>query len=283
MKKLFLVLPIIAFIFILTGCLRETYTVEKFMGAGREKEGEYIEVNNIEEHIQDYDGQIKNKLLDNVEYKKCGKFKKTENYFKWYKYISPSTSGPNEIALYFYEDGYVLINRRYALGPNSIFYYKLDQDKAKEIYSFVKEEVEECINSKKEAFELAKQEAGDVDDFLVNLDNKKNLCYYQTITQTSPAIYFSENEELCNILLNITFEFIDEKEYSTHYNYNYDLLITNKLESTNFENNLWYMTITKYGDVDVIFEFSDAKGRDYTLIYSYSITSADVNDIFDNV
>lgn len=283
MKKLFLVLPIIAFLFILAGCQRETYTVEKFMGAGREKEGEYIEVNNIEEHIQDYDGQIKNKLLDDVEYKKCSKFKKTENYFKWYKYISPSTSGPNEIALYFYEDGYVLINRRYALGPNSIFYYKLDQDKAKEIYSFVKEEVEECINSRKEAFELAKQEAGDVDDFLVSLDNKKNLCYYQTITQTSPAIYFSENEELCNILLNITFSFNDEKEYSIHYNYNYDLLITNKLESTNFENNLWYMTITKYGDVDVIFEFSDAKGRDYTLIYSYSITSADVNDIFDNV
>ncbi len=284
MKKIFIILPFLAFLLILVGCKREVYTVEKFLNENGRNEGtlesNYIAYDNVDEHIQDTDNEIRNILLDNVEYKKSNKFKKTESFFKWYKYLSSSTSGPNEITLYFYADGHVLIDRNYALGPNGRFYYTLDQDKAEEIYSFVSSKVEDSIHAREEAFSIARESNSNLNDFINELNSNRRAAYYYLGEDFSNKKYFSDDSALIAAIYNAsyTYQGIDSIFYSSHEPYG-DLIIFVDYTFEHLTVTSWFMSISRSGNVTIFLNFMDALARSYSFSYEYAVDSETV-DVF---
>lgn len=286
MKKIFIILPFLTLIFILASCQRESYSVEKFLKETVSSTSityNYIECNNIDDRIQDRNREIRNILLDGVEYKKTGKFKKTEKFFKWYKYLSHGKSKEKEATMYFYADGYVLINKKYNSGSNNVYYFKL-KEKAFDIYSFVESKIEESLTIREEAFEIAELGPNNINDFLnvleTNIDacryyyNDKHKLYLHSIPEEDIRD-FSGKDELINLLLNGKYEteICCRKEYYYLIPPVCDVVIYADYNSSELSNPLWYMTVEGGGVIFLVLLFEDALGRECSITYQYYCSS----------
>ena len=97
------------------------------------------------ERMVDSEFEIKNAISDSGPFEKTTiKGSKEDRFFTYEIYISPSNAGPNYCKMSIYDDGFIRIDHKSALGPHQYAYFLMDEEKATTLidFAFIKVDTE---------------------------------------------------------------------------------------------------------------------------------------------
>lgn len=125
---------------------KEYYTPELFLDKAIEHRYVTVTSTELDGEVMDYGLVIKNLILDIDGFEETEKRAvKSERYISYKILIALSTAGPNYSDMYLYDDGYLEIVYKSALGDWHRFYYSFDAAKAPTLVEKIENRITENL------------------------------------------------------------------------------------------------------------------------------------------
>lgn len=283
MKKLFLIIPLLGLLFILSGCKSELASPENIIGARQISKFNLYEDDKI---IANYD-VLQYSQEDIVEAAKKIKYKKaTKNDKKSDRYLEVE-SYPHAVRIYhydyikIYDTGLIYIYAKSQFGAANSKNYKIDTDIANEIIDIAYNRYNDYLAFEESCKESAIEE-GKIGNLITNLNTEYDNTIYRNYSS------FSKEAEI--IIKTTEFELIDYYDnndnyidyYKTHSDVHvgeYDLYI-NKIENIDkdtykLSSKKWYLEIDDdYTTIWLTYTYTAEKyNYELTYFYEYRISA----------
>ncbi len=211
LSKKLLIIPISSMIFSLSGCIsfaddcwKEYNTPELFLSHSVVHDYVTIESTGIEGSVLDYEFKIKDLILAVENYETISKKStKSKRYISYKILISHSTAGPNYSNMYIYDDGYLQIDHKSALGRKRSFYYSFDSSIAHTLVDSIENRINEIVEAENEDLEKAIV-AGSMNNFITAIEDAEVVpvrCWEDKKTYS-----FYDDNELLDIIKTIDIE-----------------------------------------------------------------------------
>ena len=215
---------------------------------------------------EDTNFEVRDALVESGPYAASSRtFSSSERFFTYENFFSHSTAGPNFCTMSVYDDGFVKIDYKSALGPHQFAYFDMDATKASAVIDlvFAKIEYEQKVYSEDYASAL---KSGSIDSFLVAMEEEEKV--YVRVTESSgyisECVPFLDNGELLELLKAPRYEpitgYFDSHAAMLQYNYR------------SSEELVWTYYLDNEFDVAFLdYEYIDRVGRKSTARLCYSI------------
>lgn len=277
MKKIFLIIPFIGLLFILSSCkpeLREPQDIIKRAdGISLYENGKRL----ADYEVLKYSKDDIQKVIEDIDLKKAPKNTETSRKYveiESHPYVPKSA---HYDLLKIYDSGLVYIYSKnpYQIGNSKKFL--VDIDKAKEIIDIAYNQYNEYLDSKESNSSLARLE-GCVESLITRLNedtNNRELTY----------LFNSDfSDDMIAYMNTVDFEFLDIYNNETQYHeyeevHNYDGLYKRcKIESFNefgleFSGE-WSFEVIPDTDIWVTYSYTDKYTRQYVYYYHYEVSAS---------
>ncbi len=211
LSKKLLIISISSMLFSLSGCIsfaddrwKEYNTPELFLSHSVVHDYITVESTGIEDSVLDYEFKIKDLILAVENYETISKKStKSKRYISYKILISHSTAGPNYSNMYIYDDGYLQIDHKSALGRKRSFYYSFDSSVAHTLVDSIENRINEIIEAENEDLEKAIV-AGSMNNFITAIEEAEVVpvrCWEDKKTYN-----FYDDNELLDIIKTIDLE-----------------------------------------------------------------------------